>query len=54
MSLNYVTHLVVFCKKLLDEHGGFRQGYEGSQDYDLVLRVTEKTDRIAHIAKPST
>jgi len=31
--------------------GQFREGYNGSQDYDLVLRVTEKTEKIVHIPK---
>jgi len=39
----------VVRKKLIDSIGGFRKGYEGSQDYDLFLRVTEKTDTIEHI-----
>jgi GT2 family glycosyltransferase len=51
-SVNYVTHFSVFRKELVDRVGGFRLGYEGSQDYDLVLRVVEHTDRIAHIALP--
>ena len=33
----------------MEEIGGFRVGFEGSQDYDLVLRFTEKTDKIFHI-----
>jgi GT2 family glycosyltransferase len=52
MSANYVTHLSVFRRSVLHEVGGFRLGFEGSQDYDLVLRVTEVTDRIAHITRP--
>jgi glycosyltransferase involved in cell wall biosynthesis len=52
MSANYVTHLSVFRRSILGEVGGFRFGYEGSQDYDLVLRVTEVTDRIGHISVP--
>ena len=51
MSINYVTHFSTFRKQLVDQVGGFRLGYDGSQDYDLVLRVTELTDKIAHIAK---
>ena len=50
-SHNYITHLAVIRKKVIDEVGGFREGYDGSQDYDLFLRVTEKTDKIAHIPK---
>jgi GT2 family glycosyltransferase len=45
----YTSHLAVFRRALLEDIGGFRVGFEGSQDYDLVLRVTEKTDRIFHI-----
>jgi GT2 family glycosyltransferase len=52
MSVNYVSHLSVFRKALVDQFGGFRRGYDGSQDYDLVLRITEATDKVAHIAKP--
>lgn len=50
--LNYVTHFSIYRKAVLDRVGGFREGYEGSQDWDLTLRVTELTDRIAHIARP--
>jgi GT2 family glycosyltransferase len=42
----------VFRKAIVDQVGGFRRGYDGSQDYDLVLRVAETTDKIAHIARP--
>ena len=51
LSLNYVTHFSVFRRKILEEVGGFRQGFDGSQDYDLMLRVAEKTQKIAHIPK---
>ena len=47
----YTSHLGVYRKKLLEEIGGFREGFEGSQDYDLVLRLSEKTDNIFHIPK---
>ena len=50
--LNYVTHFSVYRKSILDDVGGFRIGFEGSQDWDLTLRVTERTQRIAHIARP--
>ena len=33
----------------MDDIGGFRSGFDGSQDHDLVLRVTERARRIAHI-----
>ncbi|MBK9276305.1 MAG: glycosyltransferase [Flavobacteriales bacterium] len=51
LSRNYFGHLVVLRTALLREVGGFRPGFEGSQDYDLLLRVTERTDRIAHIPR---
>lgn len=50
-SHNYITHLTVIRKSLIDEIGGFRAGFEGSQDYDLILRAAEKARRIAHIQK---
>jgi GT2 family glycosyltransferase/2-polyprenyl-3-methyl-5-hydroxy-6-metoxy-1,4-benzoquinol methylase len=52
MSVNYVTHFSVYRKEILDRVGGLRPGYEGSQDHDLALRVTEETDRIAHLPVP--
>jgi len=51
-SMNYITHLCVFRRELVERLGGLRPGYEGSQDYDLILRVTEASDRIAHIPRP--
>ena len=51
-SCNYVTHFSVYRKTVMDRVGGFRQGYDGSQDWDLTLRVTESTDRIGHIRTP--
>lgn len=49
LSTNYLCHLSVIRKKLIDQIDGFRIGYEGSQDYDLFLRITEKTKNIYHI-----
>lgn len=40
-SLNFISHLGVYRRRVLQEIGGFREGYEGSQDYDLALRVIE-------------
>lgn len=51
LALNYVAHVVVIKKTIMDKVGGWRLGYEGSQDYDLVLRITEETTQIGHIAK---
>ena len=49
---NYITHLLVVRKELIDQVGGFRPEFDGAQDYDLLLRLTEKTDRVVHIAEP--
>ena len=51
MSLMYTCHLSVFRKSILEEIGGFTVGLEGSQDYDLVMRFTEKTNNVGHIPK---
>ncbi len=51
LTCNYVCHLSVYRTELLRELGGFRSEFDGSQDYDLVLRVGERTDRVAHIPK---
>lgn len=50
-SYNYITHLMVIKKSLLDAVGHVRPGFEGSQDFDLVLRATEKAKNIYHIPK---
>ena len=47
----YTCHFGVYRSSLIRSIGGFRAGYEGSQDYDLVLRATEKTKHIYHIPK---
>lgn len=49
VSDNYICHLTVIRKAILEEIGGLRSGFDGSQDHDLFLRVTEKTDKIEHI-----
>lgn len=51
LSRMYTCHLGTYRRSLVTEIGGFRVGYEGSQDYDLVLRLTEKTENIFHIPK---
>lgn len=48
---NYITHLIMFKKVLLDEVGMFNEEFNGAQDYDLVLRLTEKAKNIVHIPK---
>jgi GT2 family glycosyltransferase len=51
LSLMYTCHLGVYRTALVRQIGGFRGGFEGSQDYDLVLRLTEHTERICHIPR---
>lgn len=51
LSQMYIGHLLGFRKSLFEEVGGLRSEFNGSQDYDLVLRMTEKTDRIVHVPK---
>ena len=48
---NYLCHLCVYERSLLDQLGGFRTGVEGAQDWDLALRATEQLDpsQIEHI-----
>ena len=50
-SVNYICHLIAANKKLIEKVGGFRTGFDGSQDYDLVLRCTEQANQIVHIPK---
>jgi glycosyltransferase involved in cell wall biosynthesis len=47
----YVCHFSVYRKNILNAVGGFRSQFDGAQDYDLCLRVTEKTKSIYHIPK---
>ena len=51
MGVNYICHLTCIRKKLVDELGGFRSEYDGSQDYDLFLRILDRTDKVYHIDK---
>ncbi len=48
---NYLCHVSCIKKTLVDKVGGFRITYEGAQDYDLLLRVTEIAENIQHIPK---
>ncbi|MFT5209569.1 MAG: glycosyltransferase involved in cell wall biosynthesis [Flavobacterium sp.] len=52
-SQNFVSHLGVYKKSLMHQIGGFRIGYEGSQDYDLLLRCVENCEDkdIIHIPR---
>lgn len=45
----YTSHFAVIRRSLVEEVGGFRDGYDGSQDHDLVLRVTERARHVEHV-----
>jgi glycosyltransferase involved in cell wall biosynthesis len=51
LGQNYLTHLLFLRRDLVVAAGGYRLGYEGSQDWDLILRVTERLEpsHIVHI-----
>lgn len=49
LSQNYICHLSVYRRDLVEQVGGFREGYEGSQDYDLLLRCVAQIDDASHI-----
>lgn len=51
LSQMYLGHLVGFRRELFIEVGGFRSEFNGSQDYDLLLRITEKSERVEHVSK---
>jgi len=53
MAQNYVCHLTMYRRSLIEAAGAFRVGFEGSQDLDLVLRCAELSDakRIRHIPR---
>lgn len=48
-SQMYTGHLCLLRRSLVEQVGGFRAGFDGSQDYDLVLRVSEQARCIRHV-----
>ena len=48
-SVNYICHLFAVRKELVDKYGGFRSEYDGSQDHDFILRMTEKARKTVHV-----
>ena len=48
---NYICHFTVIKKEIIDEIGGFREGLDGSQDHDIILRAIDKSERVIHIPK---
>jgi len=51
LSHNYITHFTCFKKSLLNQAGPYNPDFDGAQDYDLFLRLTEHTSKIHHISK---
>jgi glycosyltransferase involved in cell wall biosynthesis len=50
-SINYLCHLAVMRRDLLQRIGGFRAGFDGAQDFDLFLRYLEHAKRIVHVPR---
>jgi GT2 family glycosyltransferase len=50
-ALMYTCHLGVYRRALAVDLGGFQTRFDGCQDYDFVLRLVERTDRVAHIPR---
>ena len=49
LSFNYITHFVVAKRVMVESVGGLRPRFDGSQDHDLLLRLTERTDAVCHV-----
>lgn len=50
-GINFICHFSVFSKELLEKAGRFRSEFDGSQDHDMILRLTSKAENIVHIPK---
>ena len=50
-SINYICHIFMVKKHIIDEVGGFREEFDGAQDWDLILRCCEKSEHICHIPR---
>ena len=48
---NYICHFSVFHRHLLDGSELFRTKYDGSQDHDMILRLTDKAKKVVHVPK---
>lgn len=49
---NYICHFSVFARELLDGNELFRTKFDGSQDHDMILRLTDNAKRIVHVPRP--
>ncbi len=50
-SQNYICHFLVVKKSIVEKVGDFKSKYDGAQDYDYILRITEETKNICHLPK---
>lgn len=50
-SYNYICHFSIFKRELMDKLQGFKEEFNGSQDYDLILRAVENAKKVVHIPK---
>lgn len=48
---NYICHFSVFARKLLDGNELFRSKFDGSQDHDMILRLTDNAKKIVHVPR---
>jgi glycosyltransferase involved in cell wall biosynthesis len=51
LGMNYINHFCVFRRSIMLKIGGFREGYEGVHEHDLLLRFTDVTQKVGHIDK---
>ena len=51
LSCNYICHFTIIRASVLHEVGGFQSEFDGAQDYDLFLRIIERTTRIDHVPR---
>jgi GT2 family glycosyltransferase/SAM-dependent methyltransferase len=49
LSVNYMCHFLVLRRELVERAGGFRGGFDGAQDHDLLLRTTERARHVGHV-----
>jgi len=52
LSMNYINRFLVLRRDIINKIGGFNPEFEVNQEYDLLLRVSEKTENIYHIPRP--
>lgn len=50
-SNNYICHLLVVRRSLIQKTGGLSSDFDGAQDHELLFRLIEQTEKIAHIPK---